>query len=140
MANSKRKQSGKHGPKEDRIGRERPTRFEEDTGFQRSWKKLARNELPILLAQLKEFKKDWLNKDISGDDLNKTWDYKALQGASKKSGVMQIRLSRHRIALMTVGGRSPCVWFLEIFGRASSNKKDIDAAVERAQRIRREQE
>lgn len=137
MANSKRKKSGKPGPKEDQIGHKRPSRFEEDEGFKHSWKKLPPSEKGQLVAQLKRFKADWCNPEITAKDLNTVWEYKALQGASKKSGAMQIRLSNHRVALVVITEEDPCVWLLEIFKKAGKkNPTDIDRAAERARRIR----
>lgn len=91
------------------------------------------------MAQLKRFKDEWRNPEITPKDLNTTWEYKALQGASKKSGAMQIRLSNHRVALVVITKENPCVWLLEIFKKAGKkNPKDIDRVAERARKIREE--
>ena len=118
-------------------GPERPTRFEEHPGYKRSVRKLPPRDRAAVVAQVKQFKKEWSDSNRTSKDLNTTWDYKALQGAPKQLGVMQIRLSRRRVALIVVTEVDPCVWLLEIFGRASSNKEDIDRAVERARNVRR---
>lgn len=72
MANSKRKKSGKLCPEEDQIGYKRPSCFEEDDGFRRSWKKLPPSEKGQLVAQLKRFKDEWRNPEITPKDLNTT--------------------------------------------------------------------
>lgn len=136
MTNRKRRNK-KAVPKEDQIGHQRPTRFVEDKGFTKSWNKLPPGEKAQLAAQLKQFKSEWCNPDVTWNDLNTTWDYKALQGAPKKSGAQQIRLSNHRIALVVVTQENPCVTLLEIFRKkGKKNPKDVERVAERARRVR----
>lgn len=138
MANSSRNKGGRRGPKEDQAGHQRPSHFEEDKGFSRSLRKLDVSSRAQIGSQLREFKKDWRNQERTWKDLNTTWEYKALQGAPKESGVKQIRLSNHRVALMIITEGNRCVRLLDVFKKAGrKNPADIDRVVERARKIRR---
>lgn len=80
---------------------------------------------------------DWRRR-ASIDELRRIWDYKPIQGnEAKRQQIMQIKpLRAYRVLLTVVTDPEPCVWFLEVHRRGSSDDHYRESAIQRAQAIR----